>query len=106
MIRLPLTENEDEAKRRINDVRNTFLLFGAMVIVIRLTLVNCSRLLRLLVVAKFKVASTRDMSIETSVSSHLPSPISTSFSDSSLCTQQVREFAFKKKPLSEMLLPF
>lgn len=37
MIRLPLPENEDEAKRRINDVRNTFFLFGVMVVIIRLS---------------------------------------------------------------------
>lgn len=37
MIRLPFPDNEDEAKRRIADVRNTFILFGVMVIIIRLS---------------------------------------------------------------------
>lgn len=37
MIRLPLPENEDETKRRITDVRSTFILFGVMVIIIRLS---------------------------------------------------------------------
>lgn len=37
MIRLPLPQNEDEAKRRLNDVRSTLYLFGVMVVIIRLS---------------------------------------------------------------------